>query len=154
MPFFSRVFKGKESSSKVKKPVVETNGQAAEPAKPRWEESWSRTEVEAEEIQELVHICTQEMKSRGKWDSHRTIINAIIKTLSPSFSCLPCRANSMVSFSAIDTPFFLLPFRPGVDQSAAKLFIRSFFKAKYERSPALSGEYLQRELRLTDPMVS
>ena len=55
--------------------------------------------------------------------------------------------------TAMDTPFLLLPFRPGVDQSAAKIFVRSFFKSQYERDGRYSGEHLKRELRLTDPMV-
>jgi len=60
----------------------------------------------------------------------------------------------LVPRAALDTPFLLLPFRPGVDQSGAKLFIRSFFKGQYDRDNSYAGESLHYELRLRDPMVS
>jgi hypothetical protein len=67
MPFFKNVFKSKEgprSASKAGKYADQDSAPVA-PPKPRWEESWSRKEVAPEEIQELVHVCTQEIKSRG-----------------------------------------------------------------------------------------
>jgi hypothetical protein len=66
MPFFKNVFKSKDGSRAASK--AGKYGDNAEPVaqpKPRWEESWSRKEVAPEEIQELIHVCTQEMKSRG-----------------------------------------------------------------------------------------
>ncbi|KAF2831663.1 hypothetical protein CC86DRAFT_378459 [Ophiobolus disseminans] len=63
MPFFKNVFKSKDASRAASKA-----GNHVEPVaqpKPRWEESWSRKEVAPEEIQELIHVCTQEMKSRA-----------------------------------------------------------------------------------------
>jgi len=67
MPFFSKVFKSRDASSKSRKPAVESNGLPAEAPKPKWEHSWERTEVQPEEIRELIHLCTQEMKSRGTY---------------------------------------------------------------------------------------
>jgi hypothetical protein len=68
MPFFKNVFKSKEGSrfaSKAGKYADQQNGGPVVPPKPRWEEAWSRKDVAPEEIQELIHVCTQEMKSRG-----------------------------------------------------------------------------------------
>ncbi|KAJ8112268.1 hypothetical protein OPT61_g5333 [Boeremia exigua] len=60
MPFFKNVFKSKDPSRSGSK------AEASEPApRPRWEDSWSRKDIAPEEIQELVHVCTQEMKSRA-----------------------------------------------------------------------------------------
>jgi hypothetical protein len=65
MPFFSSIFKGKESE---KKKHAKQNGTAVEPPpKPRWEDAWLRKEVEPEEVQELLRLCTHEIKSRGEY---------------------------------------------------------------------------------------
>ena len=61
MPFFSKVFK-RDGAAKSKSQL---NDAPAAPAKPRWEESWSRKEIAPEEVQELIHACSLEMKSRG-----------------------------------------------------------------------------------------
>lgn len=53
---------------------------------------------------------------------------------------------------ALDLPFFLLPFRPASDPSAARTFIRNFFNM--ERGINLVGERLQQELLMTEPMAS
>ena len=67
MPFFKNVFKPKDASRSGSKAEASST-----PApRPRWEEAWSRKDVAPEEIQELVHVCTQEMKSRGKRGIHR-----------------------------------------------------------------------------------
>ncbi|KAH6638325.1 hypothetical protein C7974DRAFT_391335 [Boeremia exigua] len=61
MPFFKHVFKSKDTSRSGSKAEA-----SSEPApRPRWEDAWSRKDVAPEEIQELVHLCTQEMKSRA-----------------------------------------------------------------------------------------
>ena len=68
MPFFRNVFKpreGSRSASKAGKYADRQNGGPVVPPKPRWEEAWSRKDVAPEEIRELIHVCTQEMKSRG-----------------------------------------------------------------------------------------
>jgi hypothetical protein len=62
MPSFLRVFR-RDTDAKSKKKAIANN--VVEPEKPKWEESWSRKDVRPEEVQELIHVCTQEMKSRG-----------------------------------------------------------------------------------------
>ncbi|KAF2187065.1 hypothetical protein K469DRAFT_122696 [Zopfia rhizophila CBS 207.26] len=121
MPFFKNVFRSKDgprSASKASKYAGQDDGGPVAQSKPRWEDAWSRKDVAPEEIQELVHVCTQEMKSR-----------------------------------ALDMPFLLLPFRPSSDTSAARNFVRNFFKSQYEGSVQYTGEGLQQELRLTEPLV-
>ncbi|KAF2742636.1 hypothetical protein M011DRAFT_472098 [Sporormia fimetaria CBS 119925] len=120
MPFFKNVFRSKDGPRSSSRQGKHQSHDAAPAAviKPRWEESWSRKEVAPEEIQELIHVCTQETKSR-----------------------------------ALDTPLPLLPFRPASDPSAARNFIRNFFKADYEGTRQYTGEGLQQELRLTEPLV-
>jgi hypothetical protein len=63
MPFFSRVFWGKDSSASKK--AAKQTAAAATPAKPKWTDAYQRTELAAEEVQELLRGCTQELKSRG-----------------------------------------------------------------------------------------
>ena len=68
MPFFSRVFRGKDSSaaSKGQKTLDRANGGPIAPAKPRWgDDAWTMKTVEPQEVSELLHVCTQEAKSRG-----------------------------------------------------------------------------------------
>ncbi|EEP82753.1 conserved hypothetical protein [Uncinocarpus reesii 1704] len=60
MSFFARVFR-KDGSSKKKQNGAGTDG----PPKPQWTDAWLRTEVGAEEVQELIHGCTQELKARA-----------------------------------------------------------------------------------------
>ena len=131
MPFFKNVFKSKDPSRSGSKAEA-----SSEPApRPRWEDAWSRKEVAPEEIQELVHVCTQEMKSRGRCKPALTI--AVVTNLP----------------TAIDMPFILLPFRPTSDTSASRNFVRSFFKAEYEGTRQFRGEGLAQELRLAEPLV-
>jgi len=61
--FFSRL-KGRDGPSKVKKGAHQPAIDAA-PAKPRWEDAWTRKTVEPQEVQELLHGCTAELKARG-----------------------------------------------------------------------------------------
>lgn len=68
--FFSRL-KGKDGLAKIsksKKNVPQGHIQEA-PTKPAWEDAWTRKTVEPDEIQELLHGCTLELKSRGVYDS-------------------------------------------------------------------------------------
>jgi hypothetical protein len=62
MPFFSKVFKGKDGSKKN-----DNKNLPEVPQKPTWQDAWSRKVVEPEEVQELLRGCTQELKSRGKF---------------------------------------------------------------------------------------
>ncbi len=60
--FFSRL-KGKDGAVKAKKGQTQQIDVA--PPKPTWTDAWARTSAEPEEIQELIHYCTQELKSKG-----------------------------------------------------------------------------------------
>lgn len=65
---FSRL-KGKDGPTKVKS---KKNGAGQDfasqvPAKPRWEDAYTRKTVEPEEIHELVKLCTEELKARGSF---------------------------------------------------------------------------------------
>jgi len=64
MGFFSRS-KGKDGATKVKskKGVQDIANQA--PPKPQWDDAWTRTTVDPEEVQELLRGCTLELKSKG-----------------------------------------------------------------------------------------
>ena len=61
---FSRL-KGKDglTKSKSKKGVFDSID--SQPQKPRWEDAYARKTVEADEIQELISRCTDELKARG-----------------------------------------------------------------------------------------
>ncbi|OJJ99410.1 hypothetical protein ASPACDRAFT_52783 [Aspergillus aculeatus ATCC 16872] len=64
MPFFTRVFRSKDANTpkkNAKTSEVEDQG----PAKPTWTDAWQRTAVAPEEVQELLHGCTQELKARA-----------------------------------------------------------------------------------------
>ncbi|KAJ6111752.1 hypothetical protein N7523_007813 [Penicillium sp. IBT 18751x] len=63
MPFFSRVFRSKDSNA-VKKQSKPTAGDPV-PTKPRWKDAWQRIEVGPEEVQDLIRGCTQELKARA-----------------------------------------------------------------------------------------
>lgn len=69
MPFFSRVFRGKDAAT-TKKHAKNEAPQAAAEKKPKWTDAYARTEVTPEEVQELLRGCTLELKSRG---SHNLI---------------------------------------------------------------------------------
>ncbi|KAK5172308.1 multicopy suppressor of a budding defect [Saxophila tyrrhenica] len=58
--------KGAQPSSKGKHTPDLTNGKATEPHKPRWQTQWTSKTVVPEEVEELIHTCTAEMKSRAE----------------------------------------------------------------------------------------
>ena len=65
MPLFSRLKnKGAKEVSKSKTNGNLTNGNALAP-KPKYVSTWNSKTVVPEEVEELIHICTAEMKSRG-----------------------------------------------------------------------------------------
>ncbi|EMC95004.1 hypothetical protein BAUCODRAFT_577524 [Baudoinia panamericana UAMH 10762] len=67
MPLFSRFKnKGGQPVPKVKPTPDYTNGRPAAPVKARYQSTWSSKTVELMEVEELVHLCTAEMKSRGE----------------------------------------------------------------------------------------
>ncbi|KIW83421.1 hypothetical protein Z517_02666 [Fonsecaea pedrosoi CBS 271.37] len=62
MPFFSKVFKSKDGQGKrTAAPVA--NGDSHK--KPQWSDAWARTRVDPDEVSELLHLCTAELKSRA-----------------------------------------------------------------------------------------
>jgi len=62
MPFFTKVFRSKDAATKKSSNPV-SNGDAH--SKPQWSDAWLRTRVDPEEVAELLHLCTAELKSRG-----------------------------------------------------------------------------------------
>ena len=140
MSFFSRVFRGKESSA-AKKQAKQNGLDKAAPKKPQWTDAWTRTEVGPEEVSELLRGCTQELKSRG-------LLEITIQTHDGEMSL-----NNCLCVLALDIPFLLLPFRPSSDPSAARTFVRHYFSPTPDRTTPLRGEHLLQELRLTEPMV-
>lgn len=69
---FSRL-KGKDGSKKKKNGFNDLSDQL--PAKPKWEDAWTRKTVEPEEIHELIRCCTEELKARGAHHPQRPNIN-------------------------------------------------------------------------------
>ncbi|KAK3716699.1 multicopy suppressor of a budding defect [Vermiconidia calcicola] len=67
MPFFSRFKnKGAQPASKGRNEANGVNGMHTGPQRPRWQSTWSSKEVVPEEVEELIHTCTAEMKSRAE----------------------------------------------------------------------------------------
>ncbi|MCJ1389339.1 hypothetical protein MMC18_002195 [Xylographa bjoerkii] len=64
MPFFSNIFKNKDAAS-AKKQAQQNGAAPVALPKPRWEDAWTRKDVEPEEVQELLRCCTYEIKSRA-----------------------------------------------------------------------------------------
>ncbi|EXJ78374.1 hypothetical protein A1O3_09535 [Capronia epimyces CBS 606.96] len=62
MPFFSKVFKSKDAAAKKATAPV-ANGDTHQ--KIQWSDAWLRTRVDPEEVSELLHMCTAELKSRA-----------------------------------------------------------------------------------------
>lgn len=130
MPFFSRVFKGKDATAKKSvAPTPKVN------KKPQWSDAWVRTRVDPEEVVELLRECTNELKSRGESTSH-----------------VFGRQQLTLPTIALDIPFLLLPFRPSSDPSAARTFVRNYFLPQTDRE-ALRGTALTNEVKMTDVMV-
>jgi len=67
MPSFVRWFRHRDSAKSRK--LADQNDGTLVPPKPSWQEAWSRKEVKPDEVVELIHECTQEMKSRGELQS-------------------------------------------------------------------------------------
>ena len=70
MSFFSKVFRSKDAGpvkpkTKSKKYLPETEPAPVLPPKQKWDDAWTRKDVEPEEVQELLRGCTAELKSRG-----------------------------------------------------------------------------------------
>jgi len=65
MPFFSRKKKATPSRD-VKQQVEHTNGHTPASIRPKFTSSWDSTEIVPEEVEELIHLCTLEVKSRAQ----------------------------------------------------------------------------------------
>jgi hypothetical protein len=66
MPLFSRFKnKGAQPATKGKNASEQVNGKPTGPAVPRWASNWNSKAVVPEDVEELIHYCTAEMKSRG-----------------------------------------------------------------------------------------
>ena len=83
MPFFSRVFRGKESNANKKQAKAATITDLA-PAKPKWTDAWQRTEVAPEEVQDLIRGCSRELKARGGFDCYQN--HVVVRQLPCAFS--------------------------------------------------------------------
>lgn len=60
------------------------------------------------------------------------------------------RVRVLKECAGLDTPLFLLPFRPSSDLTSTRTFIRKYFEGG---RPTLRGRALSQELRLTDVLV-
>jgi hypothetical protein len=63
MPGFLARLKGRDGLRK-KKNALQGLGDSL-PQKPKWDDAYTRPYVEPEEIHELLHYCTAELKARG-----------------------------------------------------------------------------------------
>jgi len=123
MPFFSKVFKHKDTAGaagKSRNQAAPTNGHTVVPVKPKFTSTWTSKEIDPAEVEELIHVCTLEMKSRAE---------------------------------ALNAPFLLLPFRPETDVGPARAFIRNFYTANHDGSHLYTGASLRKELNLSEPAV-
>lgn len=67
MPLFSRFKnKGAQPTSKGKNLGSNGAGDLAAPRQPKWQARWESVAIVPDEVKELVHVCTMEMKSRGR----------------------------------------------------------------------------------------
>ena len=71
MSFFARVFKHKDGAANAGKSkhtaaAAHGNGHPIVPVKPRFTATWASKEIDADEVQELIHACTLELKSRAE----------------------------------------------------------------------------------------
>lgn len=67
MPFLSRLrSKGATPAKEKSQAEAESLFPLPVPAKPKYQSTWSSTQVKPEEVEELIHYATAHMKSRGK----------------------------------------------------------------------------------------
>lgn len=67
MTFLSRVFRHRdESGKKTTQAQQDSSGQRSAPVRPRYVSTWDSTHVEPDEVEELLHSCTVEIKSRAE----------------------------------------------------------------------------------------
>lgn len=67
MPLFSRFKnKGAQPTSKGKNLGSSGARDLAAPRQSQWQARWESIAIVPDEVKELVHVCTMEMKSRGR----------------------------------------------------------------------------------------
>ena len=93
---------------------------------------WENTSVRREDVVELLKACCDELKARGPHPPKQRVIIGL------------------GLISGLDSPLFLLPFRPSSDLTSTRMFIRKYFEGG---RPSLRGWALSQELRLTDVLV-
>jgi hypothetical protein len=73
MAFLSKVFKSKDAkaSAKQKAQQVDSSQGHMPMAKPRFVSNWNSREIDPEEVDELIQVCTLILKSRGMQFSWR-----------------------------------------------------------------------------------
>jgi hypothetical protein len=90
MVFLSKVFKSKDASKVGSKHKVQhvdiSRGEVMPPAKPRFVSTWSSKEIDPTEVEELIHVCTLILKSRGMLHSKH-----------PNFALANCIAQPRLS---------------------------------------------------------
>lgn len=67
MVFLSKVFKSKDAKASAKQKVQQVDSsQAHMPlAKPRFVSTWASKQIDPEDVDELIQVCTLILKSRG-----------------------------------------------------------------------------------------
>lgn len=64
MPLFSRL-RSKGATPAKEKSQAEVESFLPPPVQPKYQSSWTSTEIVPEEVEELIHYATAHMKSRG-----------------------------------------------------------------------------------------
>jgi len=65
MPLFSKLRSKSSQNTKAKAQPDASNSVVAPPPKPRYVSTWTSSEIVPSEVEELVEVCTAEMKLRG-----------------------------------------------------------------------------------------
>ena len=65
MPGIFARLKARDGLRSRKKRAVGDAAAGSQPAKPKWDDAYTRRTVDPEEIHELLHCCTEELKARG-----------------------------------------------------------------------------------------
>lgn len=120
MPSFFRAFSNSNVNEKKDRPTSQRAlPQSPTAQRPTWQDAWLRTEVAPEEVQELLHVCTQEMKSRGEPVALGTILRTTLTWRSTRYTVpsaafsSPCRAECRQNFHQV-----ILSLRPGLEREA------------------------------------
>lgn len=69
---FSRINKARDARQKKKNALNDLENSL--PAKPKWDDAYTRPSVEPEEIEDLIKCCSEEIKARGMYNSVISIV--------------------------------------------------------------------------------